>query len=279
MTDYPRQAHDDQFTMANKCHWDELAALHSGIAGYGSDRLIAGGTTLNEIEKQRLGDVSGKRVLHLQCHIGLDTLSLARLGAEVTGVDFSPKAIEAAANLSARTGLQARFVCSDIYELDNNPLGAFDIIYTSYGIVEWLCDLQRWARILERHLVSGGCLHLFETHPLVHMLQAQPHSKNPVLYYEGRYFSTGEAHQYVAQGSYADRTASLKEPVNFKWLHTLSELIMALIGADLTITAFDEFPFLCYQKFDFMEPSEGGVWVLPAGLSLPLTVYLGASRK
>src|SRR5262249_16463954 len=134
----------------NRELWDELADINVETAYYDVPGFLAGRSTLRSIERAEVGDVAGRSLLHLQCHCGLDTLSWARLGARVTGVDFSPRAIDIARRLAQQAQVEAEFVCSSIEELTDRLTGSFDVVFTSYGVLCWLRDLARWARVIAR---------------------------------------------------------------------------------------------------------------------------------
>ena len=151
----------------NRVHWDELAPVHEDA--YNCEKLLAGGHLLDEVQVAEVGDVAGKSLLHLQCHIGTDTLSWARLGASVTGVDISPVSLEVAARLARRCGLQARFIESSVYDLPDRLRETFDIVYTSVGVLCWLSDLEEWARLIRSFLRPGGVFYILESHPFMHI--------------------------------------------------------------------------------------------------------------
>ncbi|MCZ7544594.1 MAG: class I SAM-dependent methyltransferase [Anaerolineae bacterium] len=156
---------------SNRALWDEWTGIHAKSAFYDLEGFKAGRLSLDRVAREGLGDVTGKRLLHLQCHFGMDTLSWARLGAEVTGVDFSEKAIALARALSAELSIPARFVCANIYDLPAALDGAFDIVFTSGGVLYWLPDLVRWAEIVAHYLRPGGTFFLADSHPLRHGLR------------------------------------------------------------------------------------------------------------
>ncbi|MFC7202067.1 class I SAM-dependent methyltransferase [Haloferax namakaokahaiae] len=160
----------DDFRATNRDHWDELAELHPTTPLYDVDGFLAGESSLMDLEREELGSVEGNSLLHLQCHFGMDTLSWAREGATVTGIDFSPKAIEMARELRDEAGIdadQARFVESDVYELPENLDGEFDVVFTSYGAISWLSDIDQWAEIIDHFLKPGGTFYIAEIHPVV----------------------------------------------------------------------------------------------------------------
>jgi len=155
---------------ANKELWNKRVAVHLKSDFYDLPSFKAGNTSLNNIELQALGNVKGKSLLHLQCHFGMDTLSWAREGAIVTGVDFSAAAIEEAGLLAKETGLDAKFICSDIYDLPQNLNEKFDIVFTSYGVIGWLPDLDKWAPVISHFLNPEGVFFIAEFHPVLWMM-------------------------------------------------------------------------------------------------------------
>ena len=166
----------DEYTQANRRHWDEIVPIHAGSEFYDVGSFKAGKSKLKPVELEELGDVRGKTMLHLQCHFGLDTLSWAREGAIVTGADFSGQAIETARALAAETGVEARFVVSDLYALPENLEGQFDIVFTSYGAIYWLPDIRRWAQIAAHFVRPGGTFYIVEFHPFAWVYSSTPAS-------------------------------------------------------------------------------------------------------
>src|SRR6187551_1118010 len=157
----------------NKASWNQRTAVHVASDFYGVDAFVKGKSSLQQIELGLLGDVAGKSILHLQCHFGQDTLSLARLGAKVTGVDLSDVAITEARKLARELGLSTDFICCNVYDLPQQLEQQFDVVFTSYGAIGWLPDLDRWAQIVRRFLKPGGRLVLVEFHPFVWMFDDQ----------------------------------------------------------------------------------------------------------
>ena len=157
----------DYYMRSNLEHWNKLTPIHERSKFYDVESFKSGKSTLKSIELEELGDVSGRSLLHLQCHFGLDTMSWARLGARVTGVDFSDRAISLAQELSKELGIEADFVCSDVYDLRSILDKQFDIVFTSYGILCWLPDLRRWAEVIAHFLRPGGTFYMVEGHPFV----------------------------------------------------------------------------------------------------------------
>jgi 2-polyprenyl-3-methyl-5-hydroxy-6-metoxy-1,4-benzoquinol methylase len=167
----------NQYTHANRILWNAWTKIHEKSQFYDIQAFKAGGNTLKSIELDELGDVRGSSLLHLQCHFGQDTLSWARLGAQVTGVDLSDEAISLARSLAGELGLKARFVCSDLYELPQVLKEQFDIVFTSYGVLAWLSDLPRWAGIIANFIKPGG---YFTSSKSIHMqVPSTTGKKNP----------------------------------------------------------------------------------------------------
>ena len=174
----------DRWRSAVEAHrqlWDHWTGVHVGSRFYGVEGFEAGASTLCPVEVAEIGEVRGKSLLHLQCHFGLDTLSFARLGARVTGVDLSPKAIEIARGLAGKLGLDARFLACDLYRLGELLDERFDLVFTSYGVLPWLHDLGAWARLVARYLAPGGAFHLVEFHPLLDTFDEACANFPPVL--------------------------------------------------------------------------------------------------
>ena len=155
----------------NQNAWNQKTAIHQKSDFYNLPAFKNGKSSLMKTELEELGDVKGKSILHLQCHFGMDSLSWARRGAQVTGVDFSTEAIALARSLNDELGLDARFIRSNIYDLPNVLEGEFDIVFTSYGVLCWLGDLPAWAALVSRYLKSGGTFYMVEFHPAAMMFE------------------------------------------------------------------------------------------------------------
>ena len=221
----------------------------------------------------------GKTLLHLQCHFGLDTLSWAREGAAVTGVDFAPQAIEAARAIAAECGLDARFVCSTIDDLPANLDGRFDVVYTSRGVLGWLPDIRAWARVVAHFLAPGGTFFITEIHPVVQAFENEGVEPGELrLTYP--YWEHPDPLTFAVTGSYADPTADVGEGVvEHGWDHGLGEIVTALIEAGLRIETLVEHPFLAWQV-DFLIKMDEDEYVLPEGTKgeLPLMFSLRATK-
>lgn len=230
---------------ANQNLWDERVKVHSDSAFYGVPQFLAGESTLREIELAELGDVSGKKLLHLQCHFGLDTLSWARLGASVTGMDFSEPAILKARELAAQTGLDATFVCCNVFDLPQHLSGEFDIVFTSYGVIGWLPDLKPWAKVVSHFLKPGGTFYMAEFHPFIWMYDNQ---REKVAY---SYFNREVISEEVS-GSYAS-DEGLVGGMEYGWNHGLSEVFGVLMAEGLQLVSFQEHSFSPWPCFADME--------------------------
>lgn len=233
----------------NQAHWDEVAPVH--VEAYEEVAMLkAGGIVLDEIELREVGGVSGKTLLHLQCHIGTDTLSWARQGAVVTGVDFSAASIAAARQLAQETGLDATFIEAGVYDLPNVLEGQFDIVYTSRGVLCWLRDLDAWARVIAHFLKPGGLFYLMESHPMWNAFEEIEMGELKPLY---SYFHTAEPLHWEAEGDYADDTYT-HETASYEWTWSISDILNALLKAGLRLESFNEYDRLFFKLFPGMMP-------------------------
>ncbi len=226
---------------------------------YDLERFKAGKDRLRSIELTELGDVSAKKLLHLRCHFGLDTMSWARRGAVVSGVDFSKNAIDLAKSLSAELDIPADFVCSDIYDLRECLSGEFDIVFTSYGVLHGLPDVNDWAEIISHFLKPGGFFYIVEDHPMFRVFRPNPGDEFRV---ERPYFYTKEPERNEAVGSYATSDQD-SEGVSYLWNHSLGDIINSLTLAGLMLESLHEFPYAARAKSPFMIQGKDGWWRLP----------------
>jgi SAM-dependent methyltransferase len=248
---------------ANSLSWNQRTKAHL-VNWYRLDAFRQGQTTLDEIQLADVGDVGGKKLLHLQCNAGIDTLSWARQGAIVTGVDFSVEAIKLAEQAKDEVGIPARFICCNLYDLKEYLSESFDIVYTSQGVLCWLKDLKEWGQIISHFLRPGGFFYIMEEHPYAvtlderaHTLQiANPyfHSSDPVWY--------PDAH---TQGTY-------------EWVWSLADIVNSLIQAGLVVDFLHEYDKLFWQRFRYMECIEQRWWHIP-GHRIPLMFTLRARKS
>lgn len=255
----------------NRAWWDERAPHHVAGELYDVDGFRAGESRLRPFEQQELGDVAGRELVHLQCHFGLDTLSWARLGARVTGLDFSAPAIEAADRLADEAGLDARFVVADVYDAATVLGRTYDVVYTGIGALCWLPDIPRWARVVRDLLVPGGVLYLVEVHPIVDILGDEDLTvRYPYVHDEP--IAEDEPGSYATAEGPAYANTAIRA-----WNHPLSRVIGSLLDAGLAIELFHEHPFTVYKRWPFMRADDDGRFWLPDEYpALPLLYSLRA---
>lgn len=261
----------------NRRRWDELVPIHAASRFYDVPRFLEGACTLLPIERDELGDVRGRSLVHLQCHFGLDTLSLARRGARVTGVDFSPAAIAEARRLAERAGLDARFVESEVTRAPEALAGAtFDVVFTSWGVLGWLPDLDAWARAAAALLAPGGTLYLAEIHPVLFLYESRRAGELVRTY---PYFRTAEPLVEETPGTYADRSAAVTHRRTHSWIYELGQVVTALIDAGLRIDWLHEHDATCCDVVPSLTKGDDGLFRMPPGeLSLPLSFSVRATR-
>lgn len=235
----------DPHVEANRRLWDTWTGIHTRSDLYRVEAFKTGESSLKHIELGELGSVAGRRMLHLQCHFGLDTLSWARLGAKVTGVDFSPEAIRVARSLAQELGLAAEFHCVELTELPAVLRGAFDVVFTSYGVLAWLPDLNRWADLIAQYLNPGGVFYMVEFHPLLNMFDDDGRK----LCYS--YFP--EARPLACEGTASYAGGERHEAItHYQWNHNLGEVITALASAGLRIEFVHELPYCVHGCYSFL---------------------------
>lgn len=263
---------------ANNKLWDRWAELHVTSSFYDVEGFVAdpAARPFDEIVSELVGDVRGQRALHLQCHFGLDTLRLAMLGADATGVDFSATAIDAARGLSERIGTPVDFVQADVTALPPEvPEGAFDLVFTSWGAISWLPDLEPWARSIASRLAPGGAFKIAEMHPFLWVFDDE--ATDPALRVRYGYFDR-EALEWEEHGSYAAPGGDYLG-TSHSWQHTFEEIIGVLVRAGLVIEELREFPLLAWQYVPTMVPAGYDLWKLPEGaVEVPLSFTLTARK-
>ena len=238
----------------NKKGWDERVETHLASELYDMQAFRAGKSSLNLEEVEALRDVKGKSLLHLQCHFGQDTLSWARMGAVATGVDISSEALRAAKAISSELEIPASFVESNILDLKETLDDKFDIVFTSYGTVGWLNDLNKWADVIHHFLNPGGTFYMIDFHPFIWMWNDE-RSK-----IEFSYFNSKEPIVLQETGTYADPSAAL-ERTEYSWNHGMSEIIGSLLRSGLKLVEFNEYPYSNYKVFPEMKAAGTGRWV------------------
>ncbi|HSD98584.1 MAG TPA: class I SAM-dependent methyltransferase [Patescibacteria group bacterium] len=260
------------YTEINKKWWNAITPLHEKSSLYNVAQFKKGATSLQVIEQKELGNIKGKEVLHLLCHFGMDSLSLARNGASVTGVDISDEAIALARKMSEELHIPAEFICSDVYALPNVLKKKFDIIFMSYGVLLWLSDIKKFGKIISEFLKTGGIFYIVELHPFTNML-------NEKVKMQYDYFDKGPFLD-DAEGSYTNWKDTTKG-VTYEWSYTIEDVISSLVDAGLEIEFFHEFPFTMYNQFPgFMKKNKNGQYVLKdKKTQIPLLFSLQARKK
>ena len=269
----------DRRLAINRRNWNDRVPVHAASAFYDVAGFKAGRISLNAIEREEVGPVAGKSLLHLQCHFGMDTMSWTRLGARATGVDFSDAAIDLARGLSAELGLDTRFIRSDVYDLPGALQERFDIVYTASGVLVWLPDLTAWAEVAAGFLKPGGAFYLLDGHPLCHIFAddddtdgaAEPRVRNP-------YFPDPAGAFYGGGGCSYTGGRAIPSP-SYEWQHSMAEIVNALLAAGLRLQFLHEFPFSNYRALPGMVRGDDGWWRLPErNDSIPQLFSLRATK-
>lgn len=263
---------------SNKLFWEENVATHLASAFYDVDGFRRGRNTLKPMELTELDDVTGRRIAHLQCHFGMDTLSLARMGAEIVGLDYSANAVRAARTLATEVDVAAAFVESNVYDARLALEGDFDLVYTSWGVLSWLPDLTRWARVAASLLKPGGRFYLAECHPATHWFDDECDGDQPLrVRYPWR--NDGGPETYDDGGSYADRDADIENSVEMFFRHGLGEIVTAALQAGLVLEFLHEHDALCWQGLPHLVEGGDLQWRLPEGRAgIPLSFTLSARK-
>jgi SAM-dependent methyltransferase len=263
----------EQWREVNRALWDERVPIHAEGQFYDLDGFVAGKSSLRPFELAEVGSVSGLTLIHPQCHMGLDTLSWAREGARVTGLDFSEPAITVARGLAERIGIEADFVLSDVYDSVEAVQGRrFDIVYTGLGAINWLPDIERWAGVMAGLVVPGGRFYLAEFHPVTEMFGDEE------LTVEHSYFERGPV-LWDEPGTYADLTAATTHNRSVDWIHGVGDVVSALIEAGLTIELLHEHDYSLFPRWPFLQRNQDGTYRMPDGRpKIPLMYSLRARR-
>jgi SAM-dependent methyltransferase len=262
----------DNYIEKNRNAWNQKAIHHFDSDFYDVASFIAGKTSLNEIELSILGDVSGKRILHLQCHFGQDSIALSRMGAKVTGVDFSEKAIALANDLAIKCNSDATFICCDVYHLPKVLHEQFDMVFTSYGTVGWLPDINQWGHVISHFLKPGARFIMADFHPVLWMFD------NHFRFIQYPYFNI-EAIVEQEDGTYADTNAPIRNET-ISWNHSLSSILNSLLKNGISIISIEEFdysPYNCFQELQEIAPKKFRVKHLDN--KIPMVYLIEAAKK
>lgn len=273
MTDAARREYMD----TNRAHWDEVTPVHVDSVFYDVEDFRRIPDRLKPVELAEVGDVRGKTLLHMQCHFGIDTLSWARQGATVTGLDFSDPAIEQARALSSELKIPARFIVTNVYDAPSVLDERFDVVFTSYGVLCWLPDIKRWAQVAANFVKPGGFFYIAEFHPISMVFDAAPDVDDLRVKYP--YFPSEEPLRFDDAGDYTDRSVKVRSSTVYEFLHPIGNVVSALIDAGLRIDFLHEFPFSTYQFLPFTEPrNDGKVYLTKHDGSVPLLYSIKATK-
>lgn len=272
----------DEHRAANRSNWDDRVAIHWQADGYDAPGFIADPTAISDVvrfDRAYLGDVTGRTLLHLQCHFGKDTLSWARLGAVVTGIDFSEAAIAAARRLSAESGTPGRFEVAELYATPEVLAGEqFDIVYTGVGAINWLPDIAAWGRVVAAMLAPGGVFLIRDAHPVLRSLD-WPEDGSERLELRFDYFETAEPVPWDDASTYSG-SGTVSHTRTYEWNHGIAETMDALLGAGLVIDRFEEHRALEWQGHPAMVRDDDGMYRFPPHLrdKVPLMMLIQAHR-
>ena len=258
----------------NRLHWDEIIEVHSSDPQLSIDEVVQGSSSISELEQRELGDVAGLTGIHLQSGHGLDTITLARMGARMVGVDISLRACEMASSLARRCGLEIPFIQADVLRREELPSTQFDFVYTTHGVLRWLPSLERWAAVVATLLRPGGWLYLFEIHPLVYRL-TKADGNSFVL--EGDYFNETPRRKLISTTHFGSaESLNNRSVVHTDW--TLGTVISCLLEAGLRLEAFHEHAITSYFRKGLLPRRRDGLWTAETTPPMPLSYSLRASR-
>lgn len=263
---------EENYLSINKAAWNNKVATHIQSDFYNQEAFLKGKNSLQSIELNLLGDLTGKKVLHLQCHFGQDTISLSRLGAIATGVDFSEEAIHHARSLTQECKTNTEFVCCNIYDLPQHLDDQFDIVFTSYGTIGWLPDLNKWAAVIAQFLKPNGKFVFVEFHPVVWMFDDD---FTKAAY---SYFNKGAIYE-TEVGTYAERNASISQSF-VNWNHDLGTVISSLLRNGMELLSFEEFDYSPYNCFyDTVAIAPDKFIIQHIGDKIPMVYALSTRKK
>ncbi|MDG9719659.1 class I SAM-dependent methyltransferase [Streptomyces sp. DH24] len=264
---------------ANQANWDARTPVHLASRFYGLDQDLDPARWFAPFEWADLGELTGRDVLHLQCHLGTETLAFARRGARVTGLDFSSASVAAAHDIADRAGLDVRYVQANVYDAVEALEGRqFDVVYTGKGALCYLPDLDRWADVVARLLRPGGRLYVVEFHPLLNALGPTPApGEGPELLLRHDYLGGAGPVRRDATHTYTDGPAVEGATDSYEWMHGMGEVLNALTQAGLTVRSLRETEELPWQRWPRMRRTDSGWWRLPEP-RIPLLYSLLATR-
>jgi len=269
---------NEKYFQTNLRRWNELVAINARSKFYDLDGFKSGKSSLFPIESEEIGNVDGKSLLHLQCHFGMDTLSFARFGAKVTGVDFSDEAIQLARKLSEELKIPAKFIKANIYDIPTFLNEKFDIVFTSNGAICWLPDLYKWAEIIDYCLKPGGTFYITDNHPFGNLIDEKHMDAFQVGY---DYFRDGKPYFFDGDdGAYVDSNVKLQNYATYDWFHPLGEIINSLLKTNFELDFFHEFPFSFFQIHPDMKQREDRYWEFQTlKHSVPMIFSIKAHKK
>lgn len=263
---------NQDYFKTNAILWNERTKAHLTSDFYDNESFLKGRNSLNQTEIDSLGDIKGKSIIHLQCHFGQDTLSMARMGAQTVGIDISQESIKIAQEMNQQLGLDSQFVCCNVLDTLDHVTDKFDIVFVSFGATCWLPDLKPWAHIISELLLPGGILYYHEFHPTFYILDDR---KKEIAY---PYFNTG-AMEETFKGSYTDTGKEIELKEVF-WSHSMSDLISACLNEGMELTMLKEHDYSPYNCFENMTEREPGKFILDInGIVLPHTLEIIFKKK
>lgn len=269
---FKKMMNNNNYIDINKATWNNKIDIHIASDFYDNEKFLNGKSTLQSIELKLLKDIFGKKILHLQCHFGQDTMTFSRMGAKSVGVDLSDKAIDRAREFTAKLNLNTTFICCDLYDAPNYLDEKFDIVFTSYGTIGWLPDLDKWANVIAHFLKPDGKFVMAEFHPVVWMFDD---------YFKAIHYNYFNIETIIEDelGTYADRYSDIKAQT-VTWNHPVSEVLNALINSGLEINSFNEFdysPYNCFKETEEFEPNKFRIKHLEN--KIPMVYSLLATKK
>ncbi|MGB1211140.1 MAG: class I SAM-dependent methyltransferase [Lacinutrix venerupis] len=262
---------NSKYFSTNKATWNDKVKVHAKSDMYAMDDFKKGKSSLMQYEREALGNVNEKTLLHLQCHFGQDTLSWSRLGAKCTGIDLSDEGIKLAQQLNLELELDAKFVCCNVLDTAKHVDGEFDIVFTSYGVIGWLPDLKPWGQMIAQKLKKGGTFYMAEFHPIVWMFD---YLENKLIMKYG--YMQDEVIYEEYEGTYANQNSKMVSK-EYGWNHGLSEVINALTEAGLHIEYLNEYNESPYDVLPALEKTSSGMFATKDKL-YPLIFEIKATK-